>query len=45
MSALKSEDGYEGAAGTLRFDESGRLLAGECPVAVCRGGEFVFEEE
>lgn len=45
MSALKSEDGYEGAAGTLRFDGSGRLLAEECPVAVCRNGEFVFEEE
>lgn len=44
MQALKSEEGYEGVTGTLRFDENGCLQAEECPMFVCRNGEFVALE-
>ena len=44
MQALKSEEGYHGIAGVIRFDMNGRLQAEECPIFVCRNGEFIFEK-
>lgn len=44
MQELKSEEGYNGIAGKIRFDANGRLQAEECPIFVCRNGEFVFEK-
>lgn len=41
MKRLKSDDGYDGVAGTIRFDENGCLQMEDCPVFVCHNREFV----
>lgn len=41
MKLLKSEDGYQGIAGTIRFDETGCLHVDNCPLFVCHNQEFV----
>lgn len=41
MKTMKNEKGYEGVAGTITFDEKGRLFVENCPVFVCRNSRFV----
>jgi ABC-type branched-subunit amino acid transport system substrate-binding protein len=45
MNTLKSEQGYQGAAGLIQFDENGCLQTENCPMFVCRNKEFVRLEE
>ncbi len=40
MEELKSEHGYRGVGGLLRFDENGRLIEEDCPVFRCHNSEF-----
>ena len=41
MKKLKNKTGYEGVAGTITFDEKGRLFVEKCPVFVCKNSKFV----
>lgn len=40
MEELKSEEGYQGVGGTLRYDENGRLLEENCPIFRCHNSKF-----
>ncbi len=42
---LRSEEGYDGMAGRIRFDENGRLAVEECPMYICDDKEFIRMED
>jgi branched-chain amino acid transport system substrate-binding protein len=45
MQLIKSESGYQGVSGTIRFDENGCLVTENCPLFICKNKEFVLYEE
>jgi hypothetical protein len=45
METLKSDAGYQGVAGLIRFDQNGCLQTENCPMFICHNKEFERLEE